>query len=59
MKGKFKSEIKSLKETNIIIEKEVKGLQNLENEINSKEEATTLVKKMLKIKKVRLKMRLI
>ena len=35
LKGKFKSEIKSFKETTNIIEKEVKDLQNLENETNS------------------------
>ena len=45
LKGKFKSEIKSLKETTTIIEKEVKGLQNLENEINSTNETSTLDKK--------------
>ena len=45
LKGKFKSEIKSLKETSTIIEKEVKGLQNLENEINSTNETSTLDKK--------------
>ena len=45
LKGKFKSEIKSLKETTTIIEKEVKGLQNLENEINSKKETATLTEK--------------
>ena len=60
LKGKFKSEIKSLKETTTIIEKEVKDLQNLENEINSKKETTTLVEKDVhNKKKVRLKMRLI
>ena len=45
LKGKFKSEIKSLKETSSIIEKEVKDLKNLENEINSTNETSTLVKK--------------
>ncbi len=45
LKGKFKSEIKSLKETTTIIEKEVQGLQNLENEINSTKETTSSVKK--------------
>jgi len=45
LKGKFKSEIKSLKETTTTIEKEVKDLQNLENEINSTNESPTLVKK--------------
>ena len=35
IKDKFKSEVKSLKETTDIIEKEVKDLTNLENEINS------------------------
>ena len=43
LKGKFKSEIKSLKETTNIIEKEVKDLKNLENEINSTKETSTLV----------------
>ena len=51
LKGKFKSEIKSLKETTTIIEKEVKDLQNLENEINSKKKTTTLVKKDVHDKK--------
>ena len=51
LKGKFKSEIKSLKETTTIIEKEVKDLQNLENEINSKKETTTLVEKDVHDKK--------
>ena len=50
-KGKFKSEIKSLKETTTIIEKEVKGLQNLENEINSKKETATLTEKDVHDKK--------
>ena len=45
LKGKFKSEIKSLKETSTIIEKEVKGLQNLENEINSTKEAASSAEK--------------
>jgi len=45
LKGKFKSEIKSFKDTTTIIEKEVKGLQNLENEINSTKETSTLVEK--------------
>ena len=43
IKDKFKSEIKSLKETSNIIEKEVKDLKNLENEINSTKETSTLV----------------
>ena len=34
IKDKFKSEVKSLKETTDIIEKEVKDIKNLENEIN-------------------------
>ena len=51
LKGKFKSEIKSLKETTTIIEKEVKGLQNLENEINSKKETATLTEKDVHDKK--------
>ena len=51
LKGKFKSEIKSLKETTTIIEKEVKGLQNLENEINSKKETTTFTEKDVHDKK--------
>ena len=45
LKGKFKSEIKSLKETTNVIEKEVKDLKNLENEINSTKEKSTLVEK--------------
>ena len=45
IKDKFKSEAKSLKETANIIEKEVKDLKNLENEINSTNETSTLVKK--------------
>ena len=45
IKGKFKSEIQSLKETTTIIEKEVKDLKNLENEINSTKETSTLVEK--------------
>ena len=45
IKDKFKSEVKSLKETTNIIEKEVKDLKNLENEINSTEETSTLVEK--------------
>ena len=45
IKDKFKSEVKSLKETTNIIEKEVKDLKNLENEINSTNEESTLVKK--------------
>ena len=45
IKDKFKSEIKSLKETTNIIEKEVKDLKNLENEINSTKETSTLVEK--------------
>ena len=51
LKGKFKSEIKSFKDTTTIIEKEVKGLQNLENEINSTKETPTLVQKNFNDKK--------
>ena len=45
IKDKFKSEAKSLKETANIIEKEVKDLQNLENETNSTQETSTLDEK--------------
>ncbi len=45
IKEKFKSEAKSLKETANIIEKEVKDLQNLENETNSTMETSTLGEK--------------
>ena len=45
IKDKFKSEVKSLKETTNIIEKEVKDLKNLENEINPTKETSTLVEK--------------
>ncbi len=45
IKDKFKSEAKSLKETANIIEKEVKDLQNLENESNSTQETSTLDEK--------------
>ncbi len=45
IKDKFQSEVKSLKETTNIIEKEVKDLKNLENEINSTKETSTLVEK--------------
>jgi twin arginine-targeting protein translocase TatB len=45
IKEKFKSEAKSLKETANIIEKEVKDLQNLENETNSTKETSTLDEK--------------
>ena len=45
IKDKFKSEVKSLKETANIIEKEVKDLQNLENETNSTKETSTLGEK--------------
>ena len=51
IKDKFKSEVKSLKETTNIIEKEVKDLKNLENEINSIEETSTLVEKDIDDKK--------
>ena len=50
LKGKFKSEIKSLKETTNIIEKEVKDLKNIENEINSTNEKSTLVEKNVHVK---------
>ena len=43
IKDKLKSEVKSLKETTDIIEKEVNDLKNLDNEINSKKETSTLV----------------
>ena len=43
IKDKFKSEVKSLKETTKIIEKEVKDLTNLENEINLTKESPSLV----------------
>ena len=45
IKDKFKSEAKSLKETANIIEKEVKDIQNLENETNSTQETSTLDEK--------------
>ncbi len=45
IKDKFKSEVKSLKETANIIEKEVKDLKNLENETNSTMETSTLEEK--------------
>ena len=45
IKDKFKSEVKSLKETANIIEKEVKDIQNLENETNSTQETSTLDEK--------------
>ena len=45
MKDKFKSEVKSLKETANIIEKEVKDLKSLENEINSEKETSSLTEK--------------
>ena len=45
IKDKFKSEAKSLKETANIIEKEVKDLQNLENETNSTKKTSTLDEK--------------
>ena len=51
LKGKFKSEIKSLKETSTIIEKEVKGLQNLENEVNSTKEVASSTEKDVHDKK--------
>ena len=45
IKDKFKSEVKSLKETTNIIEKEVKDIKNLENEIISTKETSNLVEK--------------
>ena len=45
IKDNFKSEVKSLKETANIIEKEVKDLKNLENETNSTKETSTLDEK--------------
>ena len=45
IKDNFKSEVKSLKETANIIEKEVKDLKNLENENNSTKETSTLDEK--------------
>ena len=45
IKDKFKSEVKSLKETTNIIEKEVKDLKNLENETNSTKETSSLSEK--------------
>jgi sec-independent protein translocase protein TatB len=45
IKDKFKSEVKSLKETTNIIEKEVKDLKNLENQINSTKETSSLAEK--------------
>ena len=50
IKDKFKSEVKSLKETTNIIEKEVKDLKNIENEINSTKEKSTLVEKNVHVK---------
>tara|TARA_Y100000590_G_scaffold11161_1_gene13753 strand:- start:240 stop:659 length:420 start_codon:yes stop_codon:yes gene_type:complete len=51
IKDKFKSEVKSLKETTNIIEKEVNDLKNLDNEINTADEKTTLVKNNINDKK--------
>jgi sec-independent protein translocase protein TatB len=45
IKGKFKSEIQSLKDTTTIIEKEVKNLKNIENEINPTKETSTVIEK--------------
>ena len=45
IKKNFNNEIKSLKETTNIIEKEVKDIKNLENEINQTKETSTLVEK--------------
>ena len=50
IKDKFKSEVKSLKETTNIIEKEVKDLTNLENEINSTNEKSTIVEQNVHVK---------
>ncbi len=44
LKGKFKSEIKSLKETTNIIEKEVQDLKNVEDEIYSTKQKSKSVK---------------
>ena len=45
IKDKFESEVKSLKETTDIIEKEVKDIKNLENEITSTMETPNSVEK--------------
>ena len=45
IKDKFKSEVKSLKETTDIIEKEVKDIKNLENEITLTKATTNSVDK--------------
>ena len=45
IKDKFESEVKSLKETTDIIEKEVKDIKNLENEITSTMETPNSVDK--------------
>ena len=45
IKDKLKSEVKSLKETTDIIEKEVKDIKNLENEITSTMETPNSVEK--------------
>ena len=50
IKDKFKSEVKSLKETTNIIEKEVKDLTNLENEINSTNETSTIIEQNVDVK---------
>ena len=50
IKDKFKSEVKSLKETTNIIEKEVKDLTNLENEINSTNETSSIVEQNVHVK---------
>ena len=47
LKGKFKSEIKSLKETTNIIEKEVEDIKNLENQNNSTKEKPNIVEKKI------------
>ena len=43
IKDKLKSEVKSLKETTDIIEKEVNDLKNLDNELNSTKDTSTEV----------------
>ena len=51
IKDKFKSEVKSLKETTDIIEKEVKDIKNLENEITLTMETPNSVEKDVDDKK--------
>ena len=45
IKDKFKSEVNSLKETTVIIEKEVNDLKNLDNKTNSTNETSNLVER--------------